>query len=201
MKKLILALVALVATSTLSAQELRWGVTAGLNFANIRYAKANSSDCYVGLHGGVKAEMDLKDKIAEGFYADGRLVYTLKGGSWQDFHRNLGYVEMPFNFGYKFMLNQDVKLMAGFGPYVALGVGGKTVVKSNDTKTKTDVYGKIYKRFDFGLNYTLGVELYDKWQVFMGFEHGLVNAYKNELEGGKDKVHPLNFYIGGAYMF
>ena len=201
MKKFVLAIVAVVATCSLSAQDLRWGVTGGFNFANERISKGNSSDCYVGFNLGIKTEMDLSYYIEDGFYADARLLYTLKGGRWSGLHHNLGYLELPLNFGYRYALDSDVKLFGGFGPYVAFGVAGKSVVKDGETKTKTPIFGEGYKRFDLGLNYNVGVELYDKWQVFIGFEHGLVNAYKRDVVGDKVRMHPLNFYIGAAYMF
>lgn len=201
MKKILLALVALFATYTLSAQELRWGATWGLNFANVHCVKQNSSNCYLGLNFGVKAEMTFDDVLSEGFYTDARLLYTIKGGNWAGFRHNLGYIELPLNAGYRYAITDDVKLFGGLGPYFALGVAGSSVVKESHTKTKTDLFGISYKRFDFGLNYNVGVELYDKWQVFMGFEHGVINAFKNELEGEKRKGVPMNFYIGAAYMF
>ncbi len=201
MKKVLLAIVAVMATCSLSAQDLRWGVTGGVNFANERISLGNSSDCYVGFNLGAKAEMDLSYYIADGFYADARLLYTLKGGRWAGLHHNLGDLELPLNFGYRYALSNDVKLFGGLGPYLAFGVAGKSVVKEGDAKIKTPIFGEGCKRFDLGLNYNVGVELYDQWQVFLGFEHGLLNAYKQELQGAKVKMHPLNFYVGVAYMF
>lgn len=201
MKKILLSLVALFAVYTLSAQELRWGATFGFNLSNIHYSNQNSSDGYLGVNFGAKAELAFTDIQADGFYADARLLYTLKGGNWAGFHQNLGYLELPFNVGYRYALSNDVRLFGGLGPYFALGIAGSNVVKDSHTKTKTDLFGITYKRFDLGLNYNVGVELYDQWQVFLGFEHGLLNSHKIQLEGEKAKMLPMNFYIGGAYMF
>ena len=201
MKKLFLAIVAVVATCTLSAQELRWGVTGAVNFANVNMAGLNSSDCFVGFNLGARAELSLEKYISEGFYADARAIYTLKGGQWKDNRKNLGYVEVPLNFGYKYLLTPDVQLFGGLGPYLAFGVVGKDVVKTGDAKLKTDIFGVSYKRFDCGLNYNVGVELYDKWQIFLGFEHSVLNAAKIDLEGTKFKARPQNFYVGCALMF
>ena len=78
---------------------------------------------------------------------------------------------------------------------------GKDVVKTGDAKLKTDIFGVSYKRFDCGLNYNVGVELFDKWQIFLGFEHSVLNAAKIDLEGNKFKDRPQNFYVGCALMF
>lgn len=56
MKKIILAVVALMATCTLSAQDLRVGLTGGLNFANLHYSQTNSSDGYLGINLGIKVK-------------------------------------------------------------------------------------------------------------------------------------------------
>ena len=201
MKRIIIALLSIVVATTASAQELRWGATGAINFAWAR-STVNSSDTYIGFNAGVKAEMDFSDYITDGFYLDGRLLYTLKGGRWAGYHENLGYLEIPITLGYRYPVSNDVALMGGLGPYLGWGLVGKSVLKEGGTKTKTDIFGEEYKRFDFGLNYQVGVELYSQWQIFLGFEHSLMNIMKSNLEGiDGGKVRPLNFYIGTAYMF
>ena len=201
MKRILTLFVAVMATVTLSAQDLRWGATGGVNFAWV-HSSVNSSDCYIGFNAGVKAEYDMAQYITDGFLLDARLLYTLKGGEWSGFHQNLGYLELPVNLTYRYDLGGDVKLFGGLGPYFGLGVLGKDVESYEGTKVKTDFFGNSYKRYDFGLNYNLGVEMWDTWQFFIGFEHSLLNVAKSDYEGAGDiKVRPLNFYIGTAFMF
>ena len=147
--------------------------------------------------------MDLSKAIADGFFVDGKLLYSLKGGYGSNTHVNLGYLELPFNFGYRLPVSKTASLTAGIGPYFALGILGKDVTKVDGVKIKADVFGATHQRFDFGLNYNLGVELWRQWQFFVGFEHSLVNIMKNEIasETGDAKLRLLNFYIGTALMF
>ena len=83
MKRIIIALLAVVATINVSAQELRWGVAGGLNFANERAKTAGvkvSSDSYIGFQVGAKAEMDFSSYLTDGFFLEGsflRVVVTL----------------------------------------------------------------------------------------------------------------------------
>ena len=206
MKKVVLALVALLAVSSVAAQDIRYGLVGGFN---ISWEKMKmdvgsiSSDSYVGFHLGVRAEMDLSQAITDGFFVDGKLLYSLKGAYATNAHDNLGYLEMPFNFGYRLPVSQTVSLTAGLGPYFALGILGKSVAKVDGMKVKSDIFGDSIQRFDFGLNYNLGVELWRQWQFFVGFEHSLVNIMKNEIasETGDAKLRLLNFYIGTALMF
>jgi hypothetical protein len=91
--------------------------------------------------------------------------------------------------------------MGALGPYVALGILGKDVNKEGGVKVKSDVFGHSYQRFDFGLNYKLGVEMWDQWQFYLGFEHSLLNLSKTKIEGSSSRTRVTNFYIGTAYMF
>lgn len=202
MKRLLLSMLAMLAVVNLSAQDFRFGVTGAVNLSWV-HTPIISSDAYVGFNAGVKAEMDMSDVIMDGFFVDGRLLYNLKGGSWAGSHQNLGYLEIPLNFGYRYHVNNNVALMAGVGPYFGFGIIGKDVSKDGDTKIKTDMFGHDVQRFDFGLNYNIGVEMWQNWQFFAGFEHGLLNIAKSSAEDDilpvKFKLH--NFYIGVAYMF
>lgn len=202
MKRLFIAAVALLAAVSVSAQDFRWGPTGALNFA-WAHSSLNSSDCYVGFQAGVKAEVDFSDIISDGFYLDGKLLYSLKGGAWAGFHQNLGYIELPVNLGYRYEVAKDVALMGSLGPYFGMGVLGKSVVSEDGTKIKSDLFGEVYKRFDFGLSYNIGVELWHNWQFFLGFEHSLLNIRKSEYAttGDDVKVRPLNLYLGAAFMF
>ena len=205
MKRIILALVAIVMALNVSAQDLRWGAVGAVNFSWMRAKAAGvaiSSDSYVGFQAGAKAEIDLADYLTDGFFADGALVYNLKGGSYSGSHTNLGYLQIPLNLGYRTPLSNDVSFIAGLGPYFGLGVLGKDVVKEGDTKVKTDVFGESMQRFDFGLNYKLGVEMWNQWQFYLGFEHSLLNLAKTDADLGSGvKYRLVNFYIGTSYMF
>lgn len=202
MKRFFILLIAVIISAGASAQELRLGATAGLNSAWARVDNGSSSDTYIGFHLGAKAELDLSNQIANGFYLDGKMLYTLKGGRWATYHYNLGYVEIPVSFSYRYPIADRVSLMGGLGPYVGLGILGKSVSKDvGGTKLKQDIFGSMYKRFDFGLNYQAGVELSNKWQFFLGFEHSLMNIRHKYIDGDNYKLRPLNFYIGTAYMF
>ena len=204
MKRIVIALLAVVSAINVSAQELRWGVAGGLNFAKERTKAAGvkvSSDSYIGFQAGAKAEMDFSSYLIDGFYLEGSLLYNLKGGSYSGSHSNLGYLQFPINLGYRLTFSGDVSLIGSLGPYFALGVLGKDVEKVSGAKVKTDVFGTRLQRFDFGLNYKLGVEMWNQWQFYLGYEHSLLNLAKTKVEGSAGKCRVTNFYIGTAYMF
>ena len=205
MKRFIVTLFAVFATVTVSAQELRWGVAGGLNLSWEKEKVVGEkylSDSYVGFQVGVKSEMDFSSYLIDGFYLEGSLLYNLKGSSYSGSHSNLGYLQLPVNLGYRLTFSGDVSLLGSLGPYFGLGVLGKDVEKVSGAKVKTDVFGTRLQRFDFGLNYKLGVEVWDQWQLYLGLEHSLLNLAKKNLDGeALGKMHLVNFYIGTAYMF
>ena len=201
MKRFLITAVILLAAAGLRAQEIRVGVVGDFNMSWL-HNSVSSSDCYVGFGAGVKGEYLFSDAEADNFYLEARLLYSLKGGSWSGVHQNLGYLQLPVFAGYRYHINDNLTLLGGLGPYFGVGVLGKHVVKVDDSKSKTDIFGEYYKRFDFGLNYTVGVEISSRWQVFLAFEHSLLDITKSTFDGlDYTKTRPLNFYIGGAYMF
>ena len=205
MKRIVIVLFALLTAVNVSAQDLRYGVVGGLNLS-WEYEKVMGeklvSDTYIGFQAGVKAEMDFSDQITDGFSIDASLLYSLKGGSYSGTHTNLGFVHLPINLVYRYPISDSVSLLGGVGPYLSLGVVGKDVEKVAGSKIKTDVFGNIYQRFDFGLNYKIGVEMWDQWQFYAGFEHGLLDLTKTKVDDSLiSKCHLLNFYIGTAFMF
>ena len=184
MKRIILAFVAVVMALNVSAQDLRWGAVGAINFS---WEKAKALG--IGIS-------------SDGFFADGALVYNLKGGSYSGSHTNLGFLEIPLNIGYRLPITNDISMIAGLGPYFGLGVLGKDVAKEGGTKVKTDVFGDSMKRFDFGLNYKLGVEMWNQWQFYLGYEHSLLNLAKTDADlGDSVKCRLSNFFIGTSYMF
>lgn len=201
MKRFLITAVILLAAAGLRAQEIRVGVVGDFNMSWL-HNSVSSSDCYVGFGAGVKGEYLFSDAEADNFYLEARLLYSLKGGSWSGVHQNLGYLQLPVFAGYRYHINDNLTLLGGLGPYFGVGVLGKHVVKVDDSKSKTDIFGEYYKRFDFGLNYMVGVEISSRWQVFLAFEHSLLDITKSKFDGlDYTKTRPLNFYIGGAYMF
>ena len=205
MKRIIIVLLALVAAINVSAQDLRFGVAGGLNLSWEKekvLGDKYTSDCYIGFQAGVKAEMDFADHLTDGFYLEGSLLYTLKGSSYSGIHTNLGFIHLPINLLYRMPVSDDVSIIGGLGPYLSLGVVGKDVETVEGSKIKTKVFGDIYQRFDFGLNYKIGVEMWDQWQFYAGFEHGLLDLTKTKVADEViSKCHLLNFYIGTAFMF
>jgi hypothetical protein len=116
-----------------------------------------------------------------------------ESGNYTEISTRPLYVEVPVNVIAKIPLPNKVKLFAGAGPYMAVGVGGKNKLEgkllgasfsrndkieySNDgpsTGTNGSSYNGNLKRFDFGLNFLAGIEI-SHLMLSANYGYGLVN--------------------------
>ena len=123
-----------------------FGLRAGVNFQNITGKDEDGNklenDLLTGFNIGINAEIPL----APQFYFQPGLLFTTKGAKSEDLilgqtikgKINISYVELPLNFLYKPMLGQG-RLLMGFGPYVALGVGGKATYEGGGSSLSEDI--------------------------------------------------------------
>ncbi len=192
MKK-ILALIAILAIGLGSAnaqENLRWGVTAGMNVSKF---SISGLDSRIGFHAGVKAELGLP-QVTEGAYMDFGALLTLKGakvdgGAAGNLKFNPYYLEVPVHIGYKYAVNDDFTLFANAGPYIAIGLFGKAKANINDelgadlgidSSASENIFGDDgFRRFDLGLGLKIGAEFSKKYQVSFGYDFGLIETAKD----------------------
>ena len=101
MKKFLpLFLVALVATATVSAQGLRYGITGAMNVANYAMEVEGISfnpDSRIGFRAGFRMEMDAPF-IYDGFYFDAEALLSAKGAKFDSSLRVLFLVPITLRF-------------------------------------------------------------------------------------------------------
>ena len=150
MKKNILLMVCLAfAGLTAIAQEksgLSFGLRAGVNFQNINGKNENgdnlSNKLVPRFHIGANVELP----VATDFYLQPGLLFSTKGAKAEEMvggqmmteKINLSYLEVPVNFLYKPVLGKG-KLLLGFGPYIAFGLGGKVKSEGLGQSSNTTV--------------------------------------------------------------
>jgi len=181
--------------STTSFAQIRWGVKAGLNIANVTAkTDAGSIDFYknkTGFHLGVTAEVPVSGNL----FFEPALLFTTKGYKIDESlikgSANINIIELPLNLLYKFDVS-SVKLFALAGPYVGFALSGKSKVDGQETesiKIGTNKDEDNYKPLDFGLNFGAGVEISN---ITVGVQYGLGLANLSpQTDGGfsaKNKV-------------
>ena len=199
-----------------------FGIRAGVNFSNITGRYANDSKMKNDLLPGFNVGVNLEMPIAPAFFIQPGVLFTTKGAKMEkissaqtfDVTTHLSYVEIPLNFVYKPLLGTG-RLIAGFGPYVDFGVGGK--IKFDGTGAPGDVDVKFQKEvsnsdnddvayfrgFGAGANVLFGYEFANKLSFQLNAQLGLTDIHSKH-EGVSDtdaKANHTGFGISAGYRF
>jgi hypothetical protein len=219
-KVLLFAFAATALTLTSKAQDkTTFGVRAGVNFTNLTGDDGDGHDLDNKIKPGFNIGVNAEIPIAQDFFLQPGLLFTTKGAKGNDegivnkSRLKLSYLEVPINLLYKPTLGAG-KLLLGFGPYIAMGVGGKfeygngNYDNSYKVKFKSDVKAsdpddKYYlKGLDFGGNLLVGYELSSKISAQLNAQLGMTNL-SPKFEGKKpeDKIKNSAFGISIGYRF
>jgi len=194
MKKLLLAIVAVLASApsfaqyssggfTLDANNVYYGVRIGFNAAHV--GGDFDLDSRVGMTlGGV---LGLRVSNSVPLFLESGLYYAQKGGKKNDLKVGLHYLEIPVLIKYGIKVEQ-VAILPFFGPYFGFGIAGKTKYEPanyehSSFSDKGEAYGAGFKRFDMGFKLGCGVE-YNMLYGELGYEFGVTDISDiNNYEG------------------
>ena len=169
MKKIFLVAVLFLATSaSIQAQLVKFGVKAGVNFANQTGdafdAPEIDKEGITSFHAGVVAEIKLLDRFA----IQPELLYSTQGATYKnavsEFKNELGYLSIPVMA--KFYLTDSFSLEVG--PQASFLLSEKDNVDFEDAET-----------FEFGVNAGLGFKLTDNFFIQGRYGLGLTDASRN----------------------
>ncbi len=225
MKKILL--ITLFATTIFTTRAQVY-VDGGVNFANItRTSSGETQDNNLlttfnaGILGrfGLSTPVDLESGLI--FEGRGAKAKTYFGSTHDDNYVktkfNPLYLEVPLNLVLRFPLEKDANLFVHFGPYIAMGVGGKstsetkilgatsnssTSIKfSNDdpfTSQQDDAAYNKLKRFDFGFNIGGGFDL-GKIILRANYSYGLAkinSTQSNNSASDRNKYRTVSLSLG-----
>jgi len=195
MKKLYFGLISfLLINLTINAQQVRFGVKAGVTLADAAIKETGLTD-YDGTRLRVAPNIGgyVEIKLLDFLYVQPNLMFIGKGykkHSGEDIEKfTPSYLEMPIYLMLKLPLG-DVNVFGGVGPYVAYGLTGKwsrTFIRINDSLGNVPFDGNSYKiwgdpdvddylkRFDAGASLTLGVQL-NNFSLSAQYDYGMVNV-------------------------
>ncbi|MBL7732466.1 MAG: PorT family protein [Chitinophagaceae bacterium] len=214
MKTKITSFLVVVTVSFISFSANAQIFKAGLNAANISITNDGDVD-ENNVLGSFQLGVTGNIKILPMLYFQPGIIFTGKGSKTQSgnttdptYYRassNPRYIEVPVNFVLKTPTG-PVKLFAGAGPYIAVGVSGKNKVEGkflgaafssekdirwSDDDPSTLGYEEgagygIMKRFDYGLNALAGIEL-TRLVLAVGYGHGLAKLQSGSGSGSDDQ--------------
>ena len=221
----VLGSLLLISSLSLHAQQSSVFVKAGVNLANISVDKDGNVDNARGIasfHAGLQADLSISKffAIQPGvfFTGKGSKIETgnTSGDNWIRSSTKPYYIEVPVNAVIKLPLGDESSFFFGAGPYLGIGVAGKNKIEgeilgvdfsrtenikfSDDDPFTSGEEGSGYgimRRFDYGLNGTVGVQ--SKFALFsVNYGLGLAKLQSgtssSENELGKHRV--LSFTVG-----
>lgn len=226
MKFLLFCIAACFSTAVVNAQSGAQ-IKAGLNLANVSVTddgRVNDANKLTSFQVGIVGDVPLGSI----FYLQPGILFTGKGAKTQSGDAssnnyskattNPYYIEVPANLLLKAPIGGGTKLFVGAGPYLGIGVSGKTKIEtvrpllgrseieraiefSNDDPTTLDYeegagFG-IMRRFDYGLNGTAGIE---GKSVVLGVNYGYglakLQSGANNNQDNNNKHRVLSITLG-----
>lgn len=216
MRRNILLIVALLLVHATTAQ-VRFGLKAAFVGANMELETNNSREYMLpAFQGGFLTDIPLTKWLA----VQPALLYSMKGyrtrpeAATGNYYfvavYRYNYLELPVNFLYKGKVG-DGKILVGFGPSLAYGIGGKATYMQNGTKADTKKIrfdgdgntendaGEIHANpIDIGANMLVGYEFNNPGFILTaGYTAGLLDVSPNENKKRLDR----SFNISFGYLF
>ncbi|MDW8850084.1 porin family protein [Flavobacterium sp. MMLR14_040] len=183
MKKfLLLAVVTVLGFTNVNAQEIKFGVKGGLNFATISGDNTEGIDVVTSFNFGVVSEIPLSDK----FSFQPELMYSGQGYSFNDNTVALSYLNVPL-MG-KYYVTKGLSLEAG--PQIGFLLAAKN--------EKTDVKDS-FNTVDFGVNFGLGYKLENGLNFGVRYNLGLTDI--NNVDNSSFKNKNGVFQVSVGYFF
>ena len=224
MKKVVAGMAVLFICANANAQ--LFYAQGGLNLANITQTnngQAEKNNLLTTFNAGFMGRFGLSKTVdlESGILLTGRgskaETYFNSGSDYVKSTFNPLYIEVPLNLVVTVPLEKKSGIFFNAGPYIAIGVGGKsktdskfgpltssssTSIKfSNDdpfTSQQDDAAYDKLKRFDFGLNLGGGIQLeHLLLKVNYGFGLAKINSTEsNNTVNDKNKYRTLSFSVG-----
>lgn len=225
MKKLLTVVVCALVFTTAKSQIY---VQGGLNLANITTTNSGgtqNNNLLTTFNAGIMARSNKNEPIAleVGLLVEGKGAKSnsyLTSSTEDNYIKanfNPLYLELPVNFVLRLPLTHHNNIFINAGPYVAMGIGGKSKietsflgVKSNSTSTiqfnnddpttsqqEDASYDKL-KRFDYGVNLGAGIDL-KKILLKVNYGYGLAkinSTQTNNSSDNKNKYRIVSISLG-----
>ena len=114
------------------------------------------------------------------------------------------YLDIPVQvkYGYE-VISSKLNINAFAGPVFSIGLASIVKASTDDSVVKANAYkDSDYGRFDLKIGVGVGVDLFEKLNVKVGYNFGLLNRYTGEqIDEYKYKIHTGVFYVGVGYNF
>ena len=193
MKKVLLTIAMVALGFTANAQEITFGVKAGLNIANLSGDTPEGSSGRTSFHVGGAVEIEVSDK----FSIQPELVYSAQGMKFEqegvDLTMKLDYLNVPLMAKYYVAEGFSLEI----GPQIGFNLSAKAKGEQGGVSATTDL--EEISSIDFGANFGFGYKLDSGLNFGARYNLGLSNVIDsdNTNESSKNGV----FQVSVGYNF
>jgi len=194
MKKLFVIICVLVA-SYVSAQDVNYGVKAGLNLANNIGSDAENTDFNIRYYVGGFLNVPLLD----GLLFQPEFIYSMQGVKVEDRSVdeestfNTSYLNIPLLL--KLSMDSYNKVAIYAGPQLGFLLESEVEQGSGDNKSTVDLKDETHS-VDFSMNLGLSFNINENFALDVRYNRGFTKI----MDGG-DKAYNSVFQLGAAYTF
>lgn len=207
MKKLVLLSILIIVASTgLFAQDLSYGVKAGMNISN--FFSDDSSDEFDS-KAGINIGAFLEIPISEKFSVQPELIYSAQGSQQTVYTTTTDMVDgmevtttnfriFKYNFNYlnipvlaKYYVTDGLSLLAG--PQLGVLLSAKDKESDNDGELDIDI-SSFTESIDFSIDFGVGYEFGDHFLIDARYNMGLTNVV--DSNDGTLKNGVFQFSVG-----
>lgn len=190
MKKVFFLLVMAVAAVSASAQ-ITWNAKAGIGVAHCWGDADGLSSHFVG-----KIGAGIEKPFTSNWSLMPSLELAWKGCKFEGGKVDIFYVQVPVLAAYRLNINDSWNTTLKAGPYIGVGVYGKSKYDEDGQKVSVDVFDNGGKRLDVGLD--LGIDFeYHRYVFGAEYEFGFTPL----LDEGGESIHNGAFYVTVGYKF
>lgn len=195
----VVALMAMFSMS-LAAQNGSVLVKGAMNASSFTGSDASDMSNLIGGRFGLGVDMPLVGNLS----VQPTVYLSQKGSKWSGITNvsatyHAWYVDMPVNLQYRFGVTDRFDLLLAAGPYVSYGVFGKVNSDIAGLKSDADTFSDGYlKKFDWGANGEIAIELDKTVQLNFGYQYGLYKIFDNDKDS---KIFNSNIFVGLGYRF
>ena len=179
------AILAIVFSFSGKALPPEFEAVVGLNFSTVNY---ESVGFRTGFHAGFRTIFQIPT-VSPGFYVNTAALLSLKGYKTDSLSFNPYFLDIPIHAGYKYEVDDRFAMFIEAGPYVGIGLFGK----SESVDIFSDEVG--YKRLDIGIGARGGVEFDKRYSASLGGDFGFLKV----IDGFNAKPRNITFSL--AYKF
>ncbi|MBO9658171.1 MAG: outer membrane beta-barrel protein [Chitinophagaceae bacterium] len=196
MKQILLVAVSIIMTLCLSAQKIRYGISAGINtgYILLKDGLDESGGNATGFQGGAMLQIPINKNIG----IMPQLLYVRRQGTVYNFRFDQRNIELPVSIVYT-----HNNFYIGGGAGIAYGLSANSIMKDGGDYSKVDLYQEgndflLLKRTTFTLNTIMGYRFPGGFSMNAGFSPVLGNIRDDEAD---NSIRSKMFSFSLGYMF